>query len=228
MKFFIENQKVEREIDWVLKQVRLHMNGATTSQMEGRGIVYRQNFGVAIPHLQELAKRTPAYYELAERLWFLEIRETMLLASLIVPTDDMSTQRCLEWSKLISNKDIAERSSMFLWSRINNLKDCTEQWLKTESPYLKATALQSIAHCIKKNGQINYQIDDLLDNWWQDNLEVLKAQSFAIRMLLRKEKKGSPKLYSFIKTLNTSHNMHIKAIGQELTTELDFISNHHH
>ena len=78
MKLFIENQKVEKEMDWVLNQVRLHMNGATSAQMKEGGIKYRLNYGVGIPHLKQLASRIPVSYDLAERLWFLEVRETMI------------------------------------------------------------------------------------------------------------------------------------------------------
>ena len=114
MKFFVENQEIEKELSEILSLLHLRMNGATVGQMEKAGIVYRKNYGVSMEHLKEIAARLARRYDLAERLWFLEIRETMLLAAMIVPPNKISLVKAMEWCQKIDNNDLVERSTMYL------------------------------------------------------------------------------------------------------------------
>ncbi len=224
MKFFIENQRVEKEVEWVKNQVRLHMNGATTSQMEQGGIHYRLNYGVAVPHLKQLAKRIPVSYELAERLWFLEIRETMLLAALIVPAEEMTLQRCEEWASKIDNKDLVERTSMFLWARVGVLDELLPKWLVSQDANLAATALYTIGRYAQQSGASRYKAQDIIDVISKRREQLLyMAGSFALRMLMRvcsDEVEVVRRLIQDLKELGEANDM---AIAGELQAEIDFL-----
>ena len=225
MKFFIENQKVEKEIEWVLNQVRLHMNGATSSQMEERGVNYRQNYGVAIPHLKQLAERIPVSYDLAERLWFMEIRETMLLAALMVPQEEMSLQRCKEWSDKVDNIDLIERSAMFLWGRLSIAAECASVWLKEQSGNKKALAFYTIGRKLQmKEPVAGFDIANVIGFVSSDDdLPVLKAVSFLLRMLIRNGQNENSLLMPFINNLLAAAETAKQLLGEELKTELDFM-----
>ncbi len=227
MKFFIENQKVEKELEWVLTQVRLHMNGATSAQMEERGIKYRINYGVSIPHLKQLAKRIPVSYELAERLWFMEIRETMILAAIIVPEDTMSLERCLEWSEKVINVDILERSAMFLWGRIALSEVCAFRWLNENSGIKKALAFYTIGRMVQLKGPTDaYSISDIIKmlSVTEGDIYVLKAASFLMRTLLRAGEQIEDSLKLFISGLAESTDKNRRLFGEELQTEVDFMN----
>ncbi len=227
MKFFIENQKVEKELEWVLAQVRLYMNGATSAQMEERGIKYRINYGVSIPHLKQLAKRIPVSYELAERLWFMEIRETMILAAIIVPEDTMSLERCLEWSEKVINVDILERSAMFLWSRIALSEVCAFRWLNESSGIKKALAFYTIGRMVQLKGPTDtYSISGIIKmlSVTEGDIYVLKAASFLMRTLLRAGESIEDSLKLFISGLVESTDKNRRLLGEELQTEVDFMN----
>ncbi|WP_289054138.1 DNA alkylation repair protein [Carboxylicivirga marina] len=224
MKFFIENQKVEKEVEWVLGQLRLHMNGATTAQMENSGINYRINYGVGLPHLQQLSKRIPVSYELAERLWFLEIRETMILASMIVPADKMTEEKCLQWATKISNKDLVERSAMYLWSRLENSSLLCVTWLAGESTYLKATSFYTIGRILqaKQSGSVPTARDLVASVNNSNELYVLKALSFALRMKLRVSASEREEIKKLTNEFKESGSTNKKIVAQELLTEIEF------
>ncbi len=225
MKFFIENQKVERELQWVLAQVRLHMNGAVTGQMEEGGIIYRENYGVATPHLKQLARRTPVSFELAERLWFIEIRETMLLAALIAPEDQLTPDICNEWVSLVTNKDIAERSAMFLWSRIPHIEKKLPEWIDSQSSFIRATALNTIGRLVQKDESANLPpLDAITESIKDINLHVLQAASFAFRMLLRAKRIELGKAQRLIKDFQASSNKQQRVVIEEILTEIDFLN----
>ncbi|MCT4645423.1 MAG: DNA alkylation repair protein [Carboxylicivirga sp.] len=226
MKFFIDNQKVVKELDWVTKQLRLHMNGAATAQMEEGGIKYRLNYGVAIPHIKQLAKRIPVSFELAERMWFQEIRETMLLAALIVPAEEMSVVRCNEWCELITNKDLVERTAMFLWSRLPVIKEVLPVWLNSKNKFFKATAYYTTGRMVQ-NGSCkqvfsNRELLDALDT--MDDLFVSRALSFALRMNMRSNPKELNEVKEFIDQLNSKGNTNTKLIAEELISEMDLLN----
>ena len=227
MKFFIENQKVEKEIEWVLNQVRLHMNGATASQMEERGIKYRINYGVGVPHLKLLADRIPVSYELAERLWFMEVRETMILAALIVPDEEMTLERCIEWSSKVNNVDIIERSAMFLWGRLATAVKCSSIWLSKETIWERALAFYTMGRMVQlKNPGADYLIGDVVGmlSIERDDLVCLKAASYLIRMLIRAGKIDNENLPQLIDRLHKTPNKNKQMLGQELHTELNFMN----
>lgn len=225
MKFFIENQKIERELEWVISLVKLHMNGATTAQMENGGIHYRLNYGVGIPHLKQLSKRIPNSYELAERMWFQEIRETMILATIVVPADEMTAERCHEWAEKITNKDIVERSSMFLWWRLPVINDLLPLWFKSPNQFLKATGMFTFGRMIQNNQRImtydSSSLINLLND--KDELLVLKALSFAIRMNIRHQYADETSVRKFIEKLNASNDVNQHMIAEELISELEML-----
>ncbi|MCG8581979.1 MAG: DNA alkylation repair protein [Bacteroidales bacterium] len=226
MRFFIENQKVKKEIEWVLNQLKLHMNGATTAQMEESGIHYRINYGVGVPHLKQLARRTPVSYELAERLWYSEVREMMLLAALIVPAEKMTDDVCREWAKQINNKDLVERTSMFLWSRIGHINHILKEWIEGEDSYLKATALYSIGRQLQtepnRETLCSPHLMEAVDN--MDDLFIVKALSFALRMKLRYCSGERDEIEAFAKSLSNDNDRNKQILAQELLNEIDFIN----
>jgi len=226
MKFFIENQKVEKELEWVKAQVRLHMNGAASSQMEERGIKYRVNYGVALPHLKQLAKKIPVGYELAQRLWFLQIRETMLLAALTVSEKDMTQQRCIEWGEKIDNKDLVERSAMLLWSRIDGLDEVLDKWLNEGDQYLKATAFYTIGRKLQlgrhpENSTIKKLIELIKED---DSALVYAALAYALRQHIRLSRNDVELYTVFVSRLKEQPESFKKAIAIELETELDLFN----
>jgi 3-methyladenine DNA glycosylase AlkD len=224
MKFFVENQRIEKEVEWVRNQVRLHMNGATTSQMEQGGIHYRVNYGVAVPHLMQLAKRIPVSYELAERLWFLEIRETMLLAAILVPAEAMTIARCNEWASKINNKDLVERSAMYLWGRLDVLDNLLNEWLASPNEYLKATTLYTIGRQgrLLEEGQFNAdRVIDVMDQ--SHNRLVLSAGAYALRMLMRSRSGEIEAVKSYVQRLKTTDESCRVAIAEELISEVEFL-----
>lgn len=226
MKFFIENQRIEKDVEWVKNQVRLHMNGAATAQMEQRGIHYRVNYGVAVPHLLQLAKRIPVSYELAERLWFLEIRETMLLAAMLVPAEAMTVARCKEWAAKINNKDLVERSAMYLWGRVDGLNVLLPEWLNGQNDYLKATALYALGRQVKLLEDGLYTAEGIVEVMEGSNRPiVISAGSFALRMLMRSRSGEMDAVKRYIGRLKSDGQTFMLTVAEELLAEVEYLEN---
>ncbi len=225
MKFFVENQEVEKEVENILALIKLRMNGTTVGQMENRGIHYRLNYGVSFQHLKELSLSIKPSYALAERLWFLEIRESMLLAAMLVPQADMDINKALEWSKLIANIDLIERSSMFLWGKLPFAPDLIQQWSTGDTTILGILAMYTLGwHKYYSDQCTTKDIDQLLEQSKRfEDLLQLKAFSFAIRKMLRLTNESTETLNKWVNEALESDSKHQALTAQEIKSEIDFV-----
>ena len=61
-------------------QIRHRMNGEVADNMRREGLIYKVNYGVSIPELQQIAKGFKGDHELALELFNDEIRECKIIA----------------------------------------------------------------------------------------------------------------------------------------------------
>jgi len=228
MKFFIDNQEVGRQVENVFKKVRLHMNGETSRQMGERGIVYRTNYGVGIPHLKEIAQQLPVSYELAERLWFSEIRETMILAAMIVPHEEMNLVKCREWAQLITNRDLVERTAPFLFGKLDCAAALAKEWIESGEDWLIHLGCYTLGWNVQYTQAYTFQdMNDFLSfisNWKYDRMAVFAGSiSFIIRKFIRHIKVSTPTLDCFIQKMKESTLKPLLISAEEIQTELEFV-----
>lgn len=117
MKFLITNTELDEQIKLIKKHIRLSMNGVIAESMNSNGIIYKANFGVALPRLKEIAGYFTPNADLARRLWMLEERETMILALMLFPVNQLSENDIIKFSSSINNIELAEQSAMLLFSK---------------------------------------------------------------------------------------------------------------
>ena len=225
MKFFIDNKELDKELEMILNQIRLRMNGTTVGQMEGRGIKYRVNYGVGFPHIKEIASMHRSNYNLAERLWLKEIRETMLLGAMLVPQNEMSRERCREWSQLITNIDLVERTSMVLWGHLSIADELVNEWKSKENRWLKLLANYTKGWSVQYSSKCSdLMIDELItEDLTEADYDYLKSIAFAIKKMLRVLGKSTVKLNKWIEDLSHSNNKGLQLIVQEIISEIEFV-----
>ena len=111
-------EEIARKVCGVRRQLVRSMNGVIAQRMRQSGVVYERNYGVDIPRLLCISTSLPHDKQLAEALWSLKIRETMLLAAMICPTDDFSVEDLRCWVKQIPTYEVAEMVSQKLFARL--------------------------------------------------------------------------------------------------------------
>jgi 3-methyladenine DNA glycosylase AlkD len=137
MKFFPQDH-ISEQVDCIIKSLNNYMDGDISHQMKQKGLSYKTNYGVSILWLRKLAEKYEGNNELAERLWYREIRETMIIATKIANPDEKLLENLKAWIPLIASNEIAEQlGSNLLW-KIPDLYSRSIQWLK--EPY--STKLQ--------------------------------------------------------------------------------------
>ena len=73
-------------------------NGAVGESMRRQGAPYRIIFGLNLPQIVEISREFGPDAEIAERLWAnVSTRESLLLAPMIYPRDEMTREKSVEW-----------------------------------------------------------------------------------------------------------------------------------
>jgi len=140
---------MDEQIANILKLINLRKNGETVALHRQRGIIYQKSYGVSMNHLKEIAASITPDIDLADRLWHRQVRETMLLASLVCPVNELSLSNALEWCTLITNSELVEQISMNLLSKSQHISNLCIDLTKTGDNYQYATALFSAGWAVR-------------------------------------------------------------------------------
>lgn len=231
MKLFIENQEIENQIRRVLNQLKLHMNGETAAQMEARGLHYRKNYGVSLTHIKKIAGSISPDYKLAERLWYREERECMLIALLIVPSHELSFEESLKWSQLITNIELIEQASMILYSQLTYTKELVTEFISQNNPLSVALGYYTLGWTLQQN-KIPTKLDcdslihaDFLNPQIDNPAIIYQAMAFLSRKYIRTYLQSCKKIDDLTLYLKASENMTFRRLAEEIENELHYISN---
>jgi len=145
MKFYISNPVLDNQIEELLCKIRLSMNGLVSEQMTQRNIIYKQNYGVVIPRIREIAKQYPKNHDLAQRLWMLKIRETMILATLLEPEEKFTIENAFKWLADCEQIELVEQLCMNLFCRLTCSNELCVRLIKSDELWKQITGFMLVA-----------------------------------------------------------------------------------
>src|ERR1035437_69940 len=132
MKFSFVTPESDRQISEILQKLRLSMNGIVSEQMILNGIEYKKNYGVSIPRLKEIAALYSPNHNLAQQLWNLEIRETMILALILEPVEKFTAENAIEWVQSFNQTEIVEQACMILFCKLPDANFLCKEWINAD------------------------------------------------------------------------------------------------
>ncbi len=86
-----------------------YMDGITAQSLRDKGYQHMLVWGVAHHHLVDIAKQFAPDYSLATALWQCNVRECKLLATLLMPPDELSLATAQQWIDQADNIELIER-----------------------------------------------------------------------------------------------------------------------
>ena len=136
------------------------MNGVASSRMRESGLNYHVNFGVELPRLQQIAEDAKAHIATLQTsesqptaqarealnakvsravtsLWHENVRESKILAAMLMPTENFASDLADVWVEQIPNAEIAQTTVMYLFSRLPYAADKAFQWMASDSQMLQ-------------------------------------------------------------------------------------------
>jgi len=126
------SDKVQEQVKEIKQSFRLLMDGKTAQSMRDKGVEYKLNWGASIPMLQEKAREIGKDYDLAIELWKADVRECKILATMIMPVNEMLPEVVDIWMEQTISQEIAEQASFNLYQHLPYAAEKAYQWIASD------------------------------------------------------------------------------------------------
>lgn len=151
----------------IKQSYRLLMNGVTAQSLREKGLDYHLNWGANLLHLREMAAEYEPSYDLALALWKDNIRESKILASMLMPPEEFPYDLAMLWIEQTLTQEIAEITAKNLYSKLFYAKDLALQLIAQPS-----LMLQLHGYCIM--GSISELNDSEINEFLDQAISVLQ------------------------------------------------------
>ena len=111
-------EEVQQKIKELKRSFRLVMNGPASQSMREKGLDYRLNWGVPVIQLKQMAKELGKDYDLAIALWKEDIRECKILATLVMPAEQMPQEVAEIWMEQTHTQEMAEMQALNVYQHV--------------------------------------------------------------------------------------------------------------
>ncbi len=225
MKFFIQNNQLDAAVTEIRKKVRAMMNGVVADSMNEKGIVYRKNYGVDLPHLRKLAKEYKPSHDLAQRLWALQVRETMILATLLQPVESFTETLAAEWMQSVNNIELVEQVCMNLFSKLTYGSRLSVQMILADEKWSRITGFTLAARLWKEydDQQARELVKMSAASSDTDNFNLYRAVSLTLCRLCRRDESMMEYVRSETAHFGQSDIISQKFIAGEIANEISFL-----
>lgn len=198
------------------------MNGIVSDLMAENGITYKKNYGVSITRLREIASNYQQNHDLAQRLWNLQIRETMILATLLEPAEKFSNQLANQWAKSFNQIEIIEQVCMNLLSKVTFANLLCTEWIfsTTVSIQIAGFYLATRIYQNLNDSEMEIIIQKALISAETEEFHLYKAVANCLSRFCRKDKNTATYIQNeatkFTDSSSTGQQYILNAVKQEI------------
>ena len=166
---------VRDKVKEIKQSFRQMMDGAVAQSMRDKGLNYHLNWGATLPRLQEMAKEIAnsqtltanSQYDLAIALWKENVRECKILATMLMPADQILPEVVDIWMEQIPSQEIAEQVAFNLWQHLPFAPEKAYQWIASDKEYDQLCGFHVLTRLFMNHQEpnergINEYLDQLL------------------------------------------------------------------
>jgi len=174
------NEEIQKKIQEIKRSFRLIMDGATATSMREKGLNYKLNWGATLPRLKEMANEIGPNYSLAIELWKENIRECKILATMIMPPNEMLPEIVDLWMEQTDTIEIAEQAAYNLYQHLSYASDKAFLWLSSSNELTQICGYHVLSRLFMRKYElaerdINEFIDQSLAALQSENPSLQKA-----------------------------------------------------
>lgn len=158
------NEDINETVREIKRSFRLLMNGVASQSMRQKGVDYKINWGVSLPELQKMAQQYGKNHDLAVALWQENIRECKILATLIMPPEEMDKALAEQWIGEINSQDLAEMACFNLFQHLHHAADLSYQWMNSDREIEQMCGYLILSRLfMKRENPHGSRIDEFMD-----------------------------------------------------------------
>ncbi len=168
----------EDTIKKIKQSFRLLMNGEASRYMRENGVDYHLNWGVAFTDLRKMAEEYGKDYHLAVGLWKENIRECKILATLIMPPEEMPAELADLWMEQAGTQEMAEMLAFNLFQYLDYAPVLAFEWISSSRPLYQIGGYHVLSRCMMRGDAPDERgINEIIDQ----ALAALKDESSGVR-----------------------------------------------
>lgn len=175
------------QVKEIKQSFRQMMDGSIAQSMRDKGVNYHLNWGATLPRLKEKATEIGPNYDLAIALWKENVRECKILATMIMPPNQVLPEVIDIWVEQIDAIEIAEQASYNLFQHLPFAAEKAYQWLAAPDDLTQLCGYHVLSRLFLNKQEpnergINEFVDQALVALQSSNLSLRKA---AMQSVLR-------------------------------------------
>ena len=171
-------ENILEQVKEIKQSFRLLMDGQTAQSMREKGVEYKLNWGAAIPMLQEKAREIGKDYDLAIELWKADVRECKILATMVMPAEQMLPEIVDIWMEQTISQEIAEQAAFNLYQYLPFAAEKAFQWMASEKELYQLCGFHILTRLFMNKQEPNERgINEFIDQ----ALAALQSPSISVR-----------------------------------------------
>jgi len=175
----------EEQVRQIKQSFRQMMDGSIAQSMRDKGVDYHLNWGATLPRLREKADEIGKDYHLAIALWKENVRECKILATMIMPPDEMLPEVVDIWMEQTPTIEIAEQAAFNLYQHLPYAADKAFQWLASSEDLPQICGYHVLSRLFMQQMEpnergINEFLDQALVALQSTNVSLRKASMQAV------------------------------------------------
>ncbi|MCP3682511.1 MAG: DNA alkylation repair protein [bacterium] len=210
----------------IIKELKSLSNPKNVEGMARFGINPKNTFGVPIPNLRAIAKKTGKDHELAQKLWASKFHEARILASMVDDPEKVTEKQMDQWIKDFDSWDVCDQCCMNLFDKTRFAYKKVFEWSKRKREFEKRAAFALIA-CLAwhdkeaKDEKFEKFLPIIKRESTDDRNFVKKAVNWALRHIGKKNKALNKKAITVAKQIQKIDSKTAKWIANDAIRELE-------
>ena len=171
---------INSQVKEIKQSFRQMMDGSVAKSMRDKGVDYKLNWGATLPRLQSKAAELGKNYDLAIALWKENVRECKILATMMMPADQVLPEVIDIWMEQTDTQEIAEQAAYNLYQYLPYAPEKAYSWMASEKELYQLCGFHVLSRLFMNKQEpnergINEFIDQALAALLGNSLPVKKA-----------------------------------------------------
>lgn len=178
--------EIKEQVKLIKQSFRQMMDGVVSKSMRDKGLDYKLNWGATLPRLKEKANEIGKDYDLAIALWKEDVRECKILATMVMPAEQVLPDVVEIWMEQTVSLEVAEQAAYNLYQYLPYAPQKAYEWIATDKPLYQLCGFHILSRLFMNRQEpnergINEFIDQALVALEGDSMPVRKAAMSAIQ-----------------------------------------------